>query len=100
MILLSDLVFNHFQMRHPPFFPSTLRLPEQMNIYIYVRVSVSLLTAKSTARCLRRGSPPLAHGEWVLVLYTHHRLHLAQRDMRIFDRYSPGERVGSGSTPQ
>lgn len=80
LILLSDLIFNHSQVQHPPFL--SLPVPTKSD-YIYARTC--LFSCEKHRALLTTCELAIAPGGCVLVFYTHHRPHLAQRDMEFFD---------------
>ncbi|KAJ3767813.1 putative methyltransferase-domain-containing protein [Lentinula raphanica] len=80
LIILSDLIFNHSQ--HDALL-KTCRLalqPDQTPLQSDTSDEATTLTADSHPH------QPLPHKSSVLVFYTHHRPHLAHRDMEFFEK--------------
>jgi nicotinamide N-methyltransferase len=89
LILLSDLIFNHSQVRHhQPFFSSSFVPSTRFNIYVGGWVwlpFLGLLGYEKHRALLATCEHATAPGGCVLVFYTHHRPHLAHRDMEFFE---------------
>jgi nicotinamide N-methyltransferase len=80
LILLSDLIFNHSQVRHH----HHLLSGQLKYIHIYAFLWSKTKNKKHRA-LLTTCERAIASAGCVLVFYTHHRPHLAQRDMEFFD---------------
>ena len=78
LILLSDLIFNHSQVQRPVSSHGTTKTDR-----LYARIC--LFSCEKHRALLTTCELAIAPGGCVLVLYTHHRPHLAKRDMEFFD---------------
>lgn len=80
MIILSDLIFNHSQVPISPF-GSRVRahIIQHDALLISCELCLTPLSEKCNDSTLLPKPPPC-----VLVFYTHHRPHLAHRDLEFF----------------
>lgn len=80
MIILSDLIFNHSQVNIPP---SNSHLRAHIIQHDALLSSCELCLTPISGKCNDTTSLPKPPPR-VLVFYTHHRPHLAHRDLEFF----------------